>query len=453
MKSLRTNHLVRIRLLAYAGPLPAVACSLWLLWQEGMRFPVSLTWTVAIMGAWLGCALALTGHVRRPLQTASNLLSALREGDFSVRAMQGSPRDPLSELYAEINLLGSILHRHRLNAMEATALVGAVMEAIDVAVFAFDEGARLRLVNPAGQRLLGAPSEALLGRSAGEFNLAECLAGDAVRVLATSPFPGHPGTWGMRRCLFREDGRPHTLIVLADLGQALRAEQAKAWQSLVRVLGHELNNSLTPIKSIAGSLGALVRRPNKPADWEEDLRGGLDVIAARADGLTRFMQAYSRLARLPQPVRQEVGLGGLVQEAAGMERRVQVRVVPGPDQQLCVDSAQLGQVLVNLIHNAAEAMLPELNDGVPPNTGAQAACIDLTWKVEEGRLVLEIADRGQGLSNTHNLFVPFFTTKPEGSGIGLVLSRQIIENHGGALTLENRPDGPGCVARITLPLA
>jgi len=441
---------VRIRLLAYAGPLPAVACSLWLLWQEGVRFPVSLTWTVAILGAWLGCALALTGHVRRPLQTASNLLSALREGDFSVRAVRGDPRDPLSELYAEINLLGSILHRHRLNAMEATALAGAVMEAIDVAVFAFDEGARLRLVNPAGQRLLGASSEDLLGRSAGEFNLAECLGGDAVRVLSTSPFQGHPGTWGMRRCLFREDGRPHTLIVLADLGQTLRAEQAKAWQSLVRVLGHELNNSLTPIKSIAGSLGALARRPNKPADWEDDLRGGLDVIAARAEGLTRFMQAYSRLARLPQPVRKEVKLFRLVQEAMAMERRVALRLEPGPDLTLCVDSAQVGQVLVNLLHNAAEAMLHEEE---ARDAGTDEKCVEVSWAVSEGRLCLEILDEGHGISNSHNLFVPFFTTKPDGSGIGLVLSRQIIENHGGSLSLENRVDGPGCVARITLPLA
>jgi len=443
------THHRRILLYALLGPLPAVLATCILLWSEPHSANVRNTVLLLVLATWLGSVAALYARTLRPIQTAANLLSALREGDFSIRARGRRDEDPLAELYWEINQLGSLLRSQRLSAMEATALVQAVMEAIDIAVFAFDEEGMLRLANPAAQKLLGTPVEKLLGRHASELGLAECLEGSPSRLLANTTFPNHPGRWGLRRSSFREQGRPHNLVVLADLSQPLRAEEASAWQRLVRVLGHELNNSLAPIKSIAGSLAGLCRRSPRPADWEDDLRSGLEVIAGRADNLSRFMHAYSRLARLPAPVRQPVPLAGLASGAAALETRIRILHTPGPDCVLPCDSSQVEQLLINLLRNAADACLEAAHGEVSPD-----AAISITWTVADGFAALQITDTGPGLPSSANLFVPFFTTKPQGSGIGLVLSRQIAENHGGSLELRNRSDGhPGCTATLRLPLA
>jgi nitrogen fixation/metabolism regulation signal transduction histidine kinase len=318
------------------------------------------------------------------------------------------------------------------------------MEEIDVAIFAFDVNQTLRLVNRAGQELLGQPAERILGRHAADVDLADCLAGDAARVL-TRTFPGGAGRWGMRRTSFREGGLPHSLLVIADLSQPLREEELKAWQRLVRVIGHELNNSLAPIKSIAGSLGTMLRREKRAPDWEDDMRGGLEIIETRAEGLNRFMQSYARLAKLPAPHKQPVELGPLVRRIASMETRAQVEVVGGPELTVDADAAQLEQVIINLLKNAAEAVPDAGTEGAP------TCCVRIGWHKLSGAHEITIEDDGPGIANPQNLFVPFFTTKPSGSGIGLVLCRQIAENHGGSLTLENRPDASGCIARLRLP--
>ncbi|MFA5265954.1 MAG: PAS domain-containing protein, partial [Opitutaceae bacterium] len=335
------THDRRIFLYAVLGGTPAVVVSLWMLWSGTGSLNKQITLTLLIVACWLGFAAAVRGRVVRPLQTAANLLWALREGDYSIRAHGARFGDPMGELHAEINSLSTLLRSQRLSAMEATALVQAVMEAIDVAVFAFDAGGRLRLANPAGQRLLGTPADRILGCSATELGLAECLEGEAVRVLATSSFPGASGRWGMRRTSFREQGLPHSLVVIADLSQALRAEESKAWQRLVRVLGHELNNSLAPIKSIAGSLAALIRRQPRAPDWEEDMLSGLDIISARSEGLTRFMQAYSHLAKLPLPSLSFTRLDPLLRRVAALDTRLPVTVLDSPDTSARIDSTQI----------------------------------------------------------------------------------------------------------------
>jgi signal transduction histidine kinase len=253
-------------------------------------------------------------------------------------------------------------------------------------------------------------------------------------------FPGGAGRWEIRRSTFRERGLPHQLLVLSDLSRALREEERQAWQRLVRVLGHELNNSLAPIKSIAATLENLLVREQRPADWHDDMRRGLAVITARAEALSRFMGAYARLARLPQPRRQPMNVGAWIRRVVGLETRLSVVLVPGPDLTIKADGDQLEQLLINLLRNAADAAL-ETGGGVK-----------VGWTKNATHLEVWIEDEGPGLSNTANLFVPFFTTKPGGTGIGLVLSRQIAEAHGGTLTLENRRTGAGCVARLRLPL-
>lgn len=443
----KLSHDQTIFVYALLAGLPGVFASMCYLWGGETSAKEQWTYTLVIIGCWFGFALALRGRVVRPLQTMANLLSALREGDFSIRARGARRDEPLGDVMAEINTLGGVLQEQRLGAMEATALLRTVMEEIDVSIFAFDSSGVLRLVNRAGQQLLAQPAERILGRSADEIGLAECLQGDPARVLnASTTFPGATGRWGMRRTTFREGGLPHQLIVIGDLSQALREEELKAWQRLVRVLGHELNNSLAPIKSIAGSLSASLKREQRAADWEEDMRSGLEIIGTRADSLARFMQAYARLARLPSPTLSDCELTEVVHRVVALERRLNVQVPGGPPISLPCDVAQIEQVLINLLRNAVEAVLEQRA------AGREDAGVRIGWRKAPGAVEVRIEDDGPGIAQTSNLFVPFFTTKPEGSGIGLVLCRQIAENHGGTLILENRTDSSGCIATLRLPV-
>ena len=429
----------RILLLALAAGLPAALVALILLWTGDYTPKVQWTLTVFIVGIWTGCSFSVRHRVVLPLQTLSNLLAALRESDFSIRARGATGDDPLGAVMLEVNVLASTLHDQRLGALEAGALLRTVMVEIDVAVFTFDGAQTLRLVNRAGERLLAQPAEQLLGRSAEELGLDDCLDGPSPRIEDVA-FAGGSGRYEVRRTSFRQEGRRHQLLVLADVSRPLRDEERQAWQRLIRVIGHEINNSLAPIKSIAGSLESLLSHDKMPTDWNDDMRRGLAVIAARSDSLSRFTTAYARLAKLPAPRLDTVPLDALVRRVAGLETRVVIRINAGPDLTIRADPDQLEQLLINIMHNAADAAL---------QTGGG---VDVGWKRDGRSVELWVDDEGVGLTNASNLFVPFFTTKPGGSGIGLVLSRQIAEAHGGSLTLENRGDRPGCRAFLRLPV-
>jgi len=439
MKPSKFSHESRVQLLALLAGLPGSLVALVILWTGDYAPKVQWTLTVVILGLWVGVAFVLRERVVFPLQTVSNLLAALREGDYSIRGHGAKADDALGDVMREVNALGDTLRDQRLAALEATTLLRKVMTEIDVAVFAFDAERRLRLVNRAGERLLAQPAERLQGHRADELGLAACLDGEPTRT-AELAFPGAAGRWEVRRRAFREGGLPHQLLVITDLSRALREQERQAWQRLIRVLGHELNNSLAPIKSMAGSLGSLLLREPKPPDWREDAQRGLDVIASRADALGRFTSAYTRLARLPQPRPQPLEVGSWIRRVAGLETRLPVTLRPGPELTIRADGDQLEQLLINLVQNAVDAAL-ETGGGVT-----------VRWRQNGSHLEVQVDDEGPGLPNTANLFVPFFTTKPKGSGIGLVLSRQIAEAHGGALTLRNRATGPGCQACLRLPL-
>jgi nitrogen fixation/metabolism regulation signal transduction histidine kinase len=439
----------RILLLALAAGFPATLVALVLLWTADYTPRVQWTLTAFVVGAWVGCSVAVRHRVVLPLQTLSNLLAALRERDFSIRARRSGARantppvdDPLAAVMLEVNELASTLQDQRLGALEASTLLRTVMLEIDVAVFTFDGQHTLRLVNRAGERLLALPAEQLLGKTAEELGLHACLEGQNPRIEDVS-FPGGSGRWEVRRTTFRQEGRPHQLLVLSDVSRPLRDEERQAWQRLIRVIGHEINNSLAPIKSIAGSLGSILAR-GTAAEWQpevvEDMKHGLAVIASRSDSLSRFTSAYAHLAKLPAPQLQTVEVTDLVERASGVETRLAVTVDSGPPLSLRADPDQLEQLLINLLRNAADAAL---------QTGGG---VRIQWKREGRMLSLWIDDEGAGLPNASNLFVPFFTTKVGGSGIGLVLSRQIAEAHGGSLTLENRVGVRGCRAHLRLPL-
>ncbi len=434
----RFSHEGRLTWLTIGAAAPAVIVALALLWFGDYTPKVQWTLTLLIAVCGLGFIVNAREHSVRPLQTMSNLLAALREGDYSIRARGARVDDALGEVLLEINELGETLRTQRLGAFEATALLRTIMAEIDVVIFTFDPERRLRLVNRAGETLLGRSIDKLLGRKASELNLDVVLDADE-DVPLTLPFPGATGRWGVRKSSFRERGLPHELVVLTDLSKTLREEERNAWQRIVRVLGHELNNSLAPIKSIAGSLETLLRREPPPPDWKDDARSGLNVIAARAESLSRFMQAYARLARLPSPQKETFELEDLIGRVVSLERRLPIRLANGPATTLNADPAQLEQLLINIVHNAVDASL-ETGGGVVIGWREISECVEVY-----------VQDEGQGIMNATNLFVPFFTTKPGGSGIGLALSRQIAEAHGGSLTLVNRRGRSGCEAVLRLP--
>ena len=438
----RLKHETRILLLTLLSGGPAVALSAWLLLRTD--FSNGTRWTLGGLTIliWWGFAFFVRDGVVRPLQTASNLLSAMREEDFSVRARSPRRDDALGELMLEINALSQTLRDQRLGALEASALLRTVIFEIEVAIFAFDQAGGLRLVNRAGERLLARPAEQILDRTAQELGFGELLKGEPSRTGSLS-FPGGTGRWGIRRSSFRQEGRPHQLLVMTDLSRALRDEERQAWQRLVRVIGHELNNSLAPIKSLAGTMGAMLVRTPRAEDWETDLQSGLTIIASRADALSRFMEAYARLARLPAPQLQPVDVAALIRRVAALETRTNIEIEPGPELIIRADGDQLEQLLINLTRNAVDAATESNRVGR----------VKFGWVKSAAAIEVLVQDDGPGLSDSTNLFVPFFTTKPTGTGIGLALCRQIAEAHGGSLTLENRKGGPGCIARLTLPAA
>ena len=384
-------------------------------------------------------ASALVDGFTRPLQTLSNVVSSLREGDYSFRARGASSPDALGELAAEVNALADLLQKQRVRSLEATALLARILEVMHAPLFAFDRKNRLQLVNNAGLKLLDRPYARCIGHSANELRLDDWLGAPDQSIRS---FGAAPVRWLLRKVVFRQDGAPHTLLVLADVSVPLQDEEKAAWMRLIRVLGHELSNSLAPIKSIAGSLLARVETLRGDEAVTNDFRRGLGVVESRADALHRFVQSYRLLAQLPPARLRPVALGPLMERVTLLEQRLLVQLDPGPPVNLDADPDQLEQMLINLLANAVDASL---------SNGSQS--VRASWMSADANVQIVIEDRGLGIANPENLFVPFYTTKSAGSGIGLALAQQIARAHGGEISLVNREDGDGARAIVRLPLA
>jgi len=423
--------------LCLLGGLPAVMALAWIVWGQNYSFEVRWTLAAVILVVWIACAAAAYQMVTRVLYLAANLLGALHEGDYSIRGTGAKPGSAADLVMKEINSLGNTLQRQRSEAVESTALLSSVMGAIDVAVFAFDMNENIVLANPAAERLLNKSSGDIVGKSAGALRLHAYLSGDTPRLVE--------GAFGagtrleLRRSTFYRDGKPHQLLVFADLSRALREEQQLAWQRIVRVLSHEINNSLTPIKSIAHSIRRMISRiPDVPRAAE--IQDGLNLIETRSGALGRFLRQYAQLAKLPKPQERPIQILPLARRIAELENRLSIGIRAETDVQVEADPDQLEQLLINIVRNAVDATM---------ETGGR---VWMDWTRNDGFLQVTVEDEGPGLPDTSNLFVPFFTTKPQGSGIGLALSRQIAEAHGGTLSLENRTPEKGCRATLRLPL-
>ena len=445
----------RVSLFSFLVAFPGLIVGCVLVWMQTWSTESRIALIAAVLIAWWLLAMALQEQTTRPLQTLSNVISALREEDYSFRARNATPDDALGELSLEVNALADMLSDQKIRTIEATALLQRVVEEMDAPLFAFDPVGLLRLVNPAGEHLLRRPKARMLGRSADELKLQACLNAENESLVELN-LNDSQARWLLRRSSFRQRGVPHVLIVLSDVSRALREEERRAWQRLIRVLGHELSNSLAPIKSIAGSLSSRVSQTSMNSEVRDDLQRGLEIIEARSASLQRFLEAYRRLAQMPAPALREVALGPLIARVANLETRLKVGVVPGPDLVFAADPDQLEQMLINLVRNAADAAL-ELSSACTSSKQSADSISDaapkvcLRWEAANGEVILAVEDNGPGLSNPANVFTPFYTTKPNGSGVGLVLSRQIAEAHGGHIDISNRSDRRGCVVRVALP--
>ncbi len=435
----RRSAIRRVWLYSLLLSLPALAFTAVFLLQHRTSLAAALLIAGVLLIYLALVASALVDTLVRPLQTLFNVVSSLREGDYSFRARGAGAPDALGELAAEINALADLMQKQRVRSLEATALLARILEVMHAPLFAFDRENLLQLVNNAGLKLLGLPYARAFGRSARELGI-EDLLGMPDQTVYT--FAGKPARWLLRKTAFRQDGAPHTLLLLADVSQPLQEEEQIAWKRLIRVLGHELSNSLAPIKSIAGSL--LARVDGAPADEDtlRDFRRGLGVVESRADSLHRFVQSYRLLAQLPPPRFRPVPIGPLLERVVLLEQRLAVKLDSGPAAILSADPDQLEQMFINLLANAVDASLA---NGAKP--------VRVSWTRGNASLTVAIEDQGLGIANADNLFVPFYTTKPAGSGVGLALAQQIARAHGGEVRLVNREDGQGARATVTLPLA
>jgi two-component system, NtrC family, nitrogen regulation sensor histidine kinase NtrY len=435
----RRSAVRRAWLHSFLLSLPGLVFAAILMYQAQLTAaPIILLSACLLLYLLLLCAAMIEGMVR-PLQTLSNVVSSLREGDYSFRARGAGSPDAFGELATEINALADLLQRQRVRSLEATALLARILEVMHSPLFAFDRENQLQLVNHSGVQLLGRPHARCFGHSARELGLEDLL---AAKDQTIHSFNGKPNRWLLRKATFRQDGKPHTLLLLADVSRPLQEEEQAAWKRLIRVLGHELSNSLAPIKSIAGSLLARVDQMEGDEATVRDFRRGLGVVESRADSLHRFVQSYRLLAQLPPPHFKSVQLGPLLERVVLLEQRIGVQLDPGPPAVLDADPDQLEQMFINLLRNAVDASLANGTETVRAG-----------WRLVDSTALVTIEDRGTGIANTENLFVPFYTTKPAGSGVGLALAQQIARAHGGEIRLLNREDGDGARATIRLPAA
>ncbi|KGJ88034.1 sensor histidine kinase [Thalassotalea sp. ND16A] len=430
------TQLLKYLLIATGVPVALLLLVLWYYQASTNLFMLILLTLFCITGY---CAITMYHKITFQFRTLSNLLEGMSHGDYSLRGRRHSRDDALGELVDQINNLANTLTEQRFSAMEGQHLLKKVIQHINVAIIAVDEQQQLALLNPAAEQLLNVSSEQMLGKPLANIDAQSLLTISQQQVMELT-FANKKGQFQVIRDNYRDHGHQHDLFFITDVNHLLREQERQAWQNLIRVLSHEINNSLTPISSFASTISRLAKKQDLSSDFADNLQQSLTIIGERSSSLKQFIDSYRQLTHLPKPQKQNTNLLALLTKVVAIFKQCNIELDISDDITLALDPVQIEQVLINVIKNADEAM-----QTCPGN-------ISICASTDEHNAILTIADQGIGIASSHNLFTPFYTTKKQGSGIGLVLSRQIIEAHNGFLSMANRNSERGCQITIQLPI-
>ncbi|MDO6428207.1 ATP-binding protein [Thalassotalea sp. 1_MG-2023] len=409
------------------------------LWQISLSFYLKLIITIFTLSFVAIGNLLIWRRIRNQLRTTTNVVEALITGDTTMRPSSAIKSGALAELNSVINTAAIQLAEQRLVSKEHHIAMAKVLEHINVAVICLDEHAVVTLLNPKAKHLFALQNE-MIGMPARSFGIDKSLLTQQVQQVVTITTDKIEKRVYLQTDSYRLYGKTYTLLFLNDVQKLLQNEERVAWQRLLRVLSHEINNSLAPIASIGESLTQVVSTANLEAEISDDLSDGLRIITERALTLNSFIKQYQSLTHLPTPDKITFSIKNFIYDLCELFPETSIEINTHNDMEIFADKSQLSQVVVNLLTNAMQAN--------PPN---EYCLIELSWQVNNDMVQIIICDNGDGIKNPDNIFVPFYTTKKHGSGIGLVLCRQIMFNHGGDLTLTNRQLQTGAVATISLP--
>ena len=428
--------------LALCTSVPLLLILLWTMVYGGISIWLILL-TLLVSGGLISyTAYLIHRKLTYQFRSVSNLVSTMAHGDYSLRARRANGSGAVNELTLAVNTLAERLSHQRWESIESQLLLQTIIEHIDVAILALNESGELRLLNPAARTLLNTENNDATSSLQGQLSFLQTFTSGEHQVVELS-FGHQQGRFNIHVEEFREAGKQHKLLFITDVRRLLRREENKAWQSLVRVISHEINNSLSPIASLSQTLMRLIQKQPEHIAGREDLLAGLNIISERATGLGQFIDSYKQLAKLPEPQKQPTSIFSMINKVCALLKETTIEIETADDVIIDIDPLQMEQVMINLLKNAVEAMA---------HTNPRGR-IYIAWTVKEAMFQLTLCDEGCGISNLDNMFVPFYSTKKHGTGIGLVLCRQIIEAHDGRITITNQTNAPGCCVRIELPLS
>ena len=439
LKTKAIDHKQQQTRLLLSLSLPAILVAFFSLLYAGFNTYLLAFFSIIALLGFFYVFYAIRNNIDKQQQLISNLLAALIEEDYTIRGnlQQDAAVAPLLKL---INTLADNLQTKNRQVSEKQILIDKILDQVQAMCFAYDHEQNIVMVNHAAHRQLFLGQE-LAHCTLKDFNWMKSLTdkNSAVVTLNTVQLQGEYFAFKDK---YLSVGSPHTLLLLIKAEQILDERKQQAWQDLLRVLSHELNNSLTPIATISRSLNKKIQQCKFPK--QAQFQQGLEIISERASSLQAFIISYRELAQLPKPSKFTVTLQDLFEPILPLFDYEFTYAESWPKRApllaLSVDKKQLQQVLINLIKNAIEA-----------NKANNQQSIQLGFEENDDMLKINIRDFGQGVANFENLFVPFYTTKQQGTGLGLALSRQIMLNHDGQLQLKNHPE-QGAIATVTVPL-
>jgi len=362
------------------------------------------------------------------IRTLSNLIESMIDGDYTLRGRLQT-NQAFQELLNSVNVLAGTLSKHKIEAKESRLLLERIMEQMDAMVLATDEQGFVVMANASAHKLILGEVDKANNIQISNIQLSALPIGAEIINANTGIIDFKSGSITGEHFLSKEaffsDGKQHQLYTLTNAERLLMEKERKAWQSLLRVLSHEMNNSLTPIVAISQSMQKKLQKADSEI-VKASLLDGINIINERADSLSQFIASYSQLSQLPKPNKSIFKLALMIEKLATLYPDCKINCLFDTQLLIEADKSQLEQVLINLFKNAVEAM-----------ENVDEKIIEISSSTEGNWQHITLRDFGTGIANLANVFVPFYTTKPQGSGIGLALCRQILFNHNGSIKIDN----------------